>query len=400
MSAAHNMATGAGANQMPQFDRARRAALITGLLGLATSIPGIVRDPHQFYRSYLLAFVFWIGIPLGCMALVMMHHLTGGRWGFLVRRALEAGTRTLWVMGIFFVPLLLGMSQVYTWAWPGATSNPVFEQKRFYLNEPFFAARAVAYFAIWIGLAWLLNRWASEQDRTGEARVSKRLEGLSGPGLILWGLAVTFSSVDWIMSLEPTWFSTIYGMMIMVAEVLSALAFVVLVTRRLADREPLKQVASPQGFNDLGNLLLAFVMLWAYLSFSQFLIIWSGNLPEEITWYLSRARGSWAVLAIVLIIFHFAIPFLLLLSRDLKRRPGALSRVAGLLVALTLVDMFWLVVPAFESAGPRVHWTNLTLTIGIGGVWLWAFFTQLEARPLLPLHDPELVEILEHAEEH
>jgi hypothetical protein len=174
----------------------------------------------------------------------------------------------------------------------------------------------------------------------------------------------------------------------------------VLVTRRLVDREPLARVATPQSFNDLGNLLLAFVMLWAYLSFSQFLIIWSGNLPEEITWYLSRARGGWAALAIVLIIFHFAIPFLLLLSRGLKRQAGSLSRVAGLLIVLTLVDMFWLVVPAFESAGPRVHWTNLTLTVGIGGIWVWAFFKELEARPLTPLHDPELVEILDHAEEH
>jgi hypothetical protein len=303
-------------------------------------------------------------------------------------------------MAIFFVPLLFGMSQIYVWAAPGAAANPVFEQKRFYLNPIFFSARVVIYFVIWIGLAWLLNRWTAEQDRTGEARVSKRLEGLSGPGLILWGLAVTFSSIDWIMSLEPTWFSTIYGMMIMVAEVLSAMAFVVLVTRRLVDREPLARVATPQSFNDLGNLLLAFVMLWAYLSFSQFLIIWSGNLPEEITWYLSRARGGWAVLAIVLIIFHFAIPFLLLLSRGLKRQAGSLSRVAGLLVVLTLVDMFWLVVPAFESAGPRVHWTNLTLTVGIGGIWVWAFFKELEARPLTPLHDPELVEILDHAEEH
>ena len=400
MNAAQDTANGAGAIRLPQFDAVRRRALIIGLLGLVVSFPGLLRNPQQFFRSYLLAFVFWIGIPLGCMALVMLHHLTGGRWGFLIRRTLESATRTLWLMAIFFLPLLLGMSQIYMWAAPNAASNPIFQQKHFYLNKPFFVVRSVMYFAIWIGLAWLLNRWTEEQDRTGEARLSKRLEGLSGPGLILWGLAVTFSSIDWIMSLEPTWFSTIYGMMIMVVEVLSALAFVVLVTRRLVDREPLAKVATPQAFNDLGNLLLTFVMLWAYLSFSQFLIIWSGNLPEEITWYLSRARGGWAVLAIVLIVFHFAVPFLLLLSRGLKRQAGSLSRVAGLLMMLTLVDMFWLIVPAFESAGPHVHPTNLTLTIGIGGIWLWAFFKQLEARPLAPLHDPELVEILEHAEEH
>ncbi|MGA8923650.1 MAG: hypothetical protein WB682_10945, partial [Candidatus Dormiibacterota bacterium] len=230
---------------------------------------------------------------------------------------------------------------------------------------------------------------------------AKRLEGLSGPGLILWGLMVTFSAIDWIMSLEPTWFSTIYGMLIMVAQALSALAFVILVTRRLSGHEPLAKIATKQRFNDLGNLLLTFVMLWAYLSFSQFLIIWSGNLPEETSWYMSRAKGSWAALAVILIIFHFAIPFLLLLSRDIKRIPGALSWVAGLLVVLTLVDVYWLVAPAFEIAAPRVHWTNISLIAGIGGLWIWAFFSQLQTMPLLPMADPRLAEYLvEHAEEH
>jgi hypothetical protein len=194
-------------------------------------------------------------------------------------------------------------------------------------------------------------------------------------------------------------------MLMMMVAALSAMAFVILVTRRLAGREPLSRISTAQRFNDLGNLLLAFVMLWAYLSFSQFLIIWSGNMTEEISWYMSRARGSWSVLAILLIIFHFAIPFLLLLSRDVKRKPGSLSRVAWLLMGLTLVDLYWLVVPAFESAGPRIHWTNFTLVIGIGGVWVWAFFTQYSKMPLLPEFDPRLIELIEedareHAKEH
>jgi hypothetical protein len=254
-------------------------------------------------------------------------------------------------------------------------------------------------------MAWLLNRWSSQQDSPGDPGAATRLEGLSGPGLILWGLTITFSSVDWIMSLEPTWFSTIYGMLMMIVQTLSAIAFVILVVRRLAARDPLARIATPQRFNDLGNMLLTFVMLWAYLSFSQFLIIWSGNMTDEITWYMSRARGSWAALAIILIVFHFAIPFLLLLSRDVKRKPGSLSWVAWLLMGLTLVDVYWLVVPAFESSGPRVHLTNFTLVIGIGGIWLWAFFTQLSRMPLLPMYDPRLVELFEedakeHAKEH
>jgi hypothetical protein len=386
--------------RLPQFDRLRRGMLISGVMGILVSVPGLLRAPDQFYRSYLLAFIFWIGIPVGSMAILMLHHLTGGGWGFVIRRVLEAATRTLWLMALLYIPLLLGMTHLYGWAQPQAASNPVYQQKHFFLNTPFFIARVVIYFALWMGLAWLLNRWSFEQDRTGDTRLSKKLEGLSGPGLILWGLAVTFSSVDWIMSLEPKWFSTIYGMIIMVAMVLSALAFSVLISRDLANHEPLSQIATPTRFNDLGNLLLAFVMLWAYLSFSQFLIIWSGNMPEETSWYMSRGRGSWAGLAVVLIIFHFAIPFVLLLSRDIKRAPKALSRVAALLVALTLVDMFWLIVPTFETDGPRVHWTNLSLTAGIGGLWLWELFRQLDGKPTLPLHDPRVAELMENAEGH
>jgi hypothetical protein len=400
-------ATSSGANRLPQFDRLRRGALVAGALGLVVSIPGYFSNPEQFFRSYLVAFVFWMGIPLGCLALVMMHHLTGGGWGYLIRRVLESGTRTLWLMAILYLPLIFGMTYLYGWARPDAATFPVYQQKHFYLNVPFFLARSIIYFGVWVGLALLLNRWSSQQDDDGfhtnpnAAASAKRLEGLSGPGLILWGMMVTFSAIDWIMSLEPTWFSTIYGMLIMVAQALSAMAFVVLVTRRLADREPLVRIATKQRFNDLGNLLLAFVMLWAYLSFSQFLIIWSGNMPEETSWYLSRARGGWAALAVILIILHFAVPFFLLLSRDIKRVPGALSWVAGLLVALTLVDVFWLIVPAFEAAAPRVHWTNVTLVAGLGGLWLWAFFGQLQARPLLPMADPGLAEYLvEHAERH
>jgi hypothetical protein len=332
------------------------------------------------------------------MGLVMMHHLTGGGWGFIIRRILEAGTRTLWLLAILYVPVLLGVTKIYGWARAGAESIPVYQQKHFYLNVPFFVVRSVIYFAIWMGLTWFLNKWSAQQDQPGNASAEKKLEGISGPGLVLWGIAVTFSAVDLVMSLEPKWFSSIYGMMIMVVYALSAMAFVVFIARKLTDREPLLQLASPQRFNDLGNFLLTFVMLWAYLSFSQFLIIWSGNMPEEISWYMARARGSWGALAVALIIFHFAIPFALLLSRDIKRGPRALSAVAATLVMLTLVDIFWLIVPAFEPDGLRVHWSNISMIAGLGGLWLWAFFVQLEKRPLIPAYDSRLAEVLEDHE--
>ncbi len=304
-----------GDNRLPQFDGVRKVALVTGIVGLLISIPALIMNPEQFHRSYLLAYICCLAIPLGCMALVMMHHLTGGGWGFIIRRILEAGTRTLWLLAILYLPMLLGLSRIYGWARSDAASIPVYQQKHFYLNVPFFMVRSVIYFALWLGLAWLLNKWSAEQDQPGNPSAEKKLEGISGPGLVLWGIAVTFSAVDLVMSLEPTWFSSIYGMMIMIVYALSAMAFVIFIARKLTDREPLVQIATAQRFNDLGNFLLTFVMLWAYLSFSQFLIIWSGNMPEEISWYMTRAHGSWGALALILIIFHFAIPFVLLLSR-------------------------------------------------------------------------------------
>jgi hypothetical protein len=249
-----------------------------------------------------------------------------------------------------------------------------------------------------IVLAGLINKWSLEQDRTASPRLAARLEALGGPGLILYGIVVTFSAVDWVMSLEPTWFSTIYGLIFMVVQATQALAFAVLVVRMLAGHEPLAGVVKPQQFNDLGNLLLAFVMLWAYLGFAQFLIIWSGNLKDEITWYASRASGGWAALAVILIVFHFAVPFLLLLIRDLKRKTQVIARIAGLLILMSLVDVYWLVAPAFEAHGPRFHPTHLLAVVGIGGLWLAAFIRELKGRPLVALHDPNLEGALQHGD--
>lgn len=382
-----------------RFEGLRRKALVAGGAGIVVSALGLVQNPTIFFRSYLLAFIFWIAFPLGALAVLMLHSLTGGGWGFLIRRVLEACTRTMWLLAVLYIPLLLGMRYLYMWTRPGGAANPDVAPKAFYLNVPFFLVRSIIYFAVWLGLSALMNRWSLEQDRTGDQKYTAKLAGLAGPGIILYGFTISFAAVDWIMSLEPSWFSTIYGMVIIVAQVLVSLAFVVLVARKLADDSPISTIVTPVRFNDLGNLLLTFVMLWAYLSFSQFLIIWSGNLPDEISWYMSRGRGSWAALAIVLILFHFAIPFCLLLSRNVKRH-RALSFVAGLLILLTLLDFYWLIVPAFYPAAPQVHWTDITLLIGFGGLWLWVFFGELAKRALVPAHDPGYIEALEHAEEH
>jgi hypothetical protein len=380
-----------------QLDRAQRVSFATGALALILCVLFGFHNLDQLFHSYLLAYIFWISIPLGCIAILMLHHLTGGQWGYPIRRLLEAATRTFLLMAAFFVPIWFGMPHIYSWAWPkDPNADAILVYKRPYLNPSSFTLRAVIYFAIWVGLAYFLNKWSREQDQTGDPKLSDRCSAVSGPGLILWGLAVTFASVDWAMSLEPHWYSTIYGMIFMVVEALVGMSFVVFVLRMISGTEPIKSNVTPGQFNDLGNLMLTFVMLWAYLSFSQFLIIWAGNLKDEIPWYTARAYGGWGAVAVVLIVLHFFAPFFLLLQRGVKRRLRILSIVAGLLVALSLVDVYWLIAPAFEKAGPRVHPLDILALIGIGGIWLAAFLWQLGNRPLLPLHDPRFKGALEH----
>jgi hypothetical protein len=382
-----------------RFDRIQRRAFVVGIAALVLAALDGIRAPEQFFRSYLLAFVFWLGFPLGCAAFLMVHHLTGGFWGLPIRRPLEAGTRTLPLLAALALPLLLGLTRLYSWTNPNlVAADDVLKSKQLYLNLPFFLVRNVIYFAVWWALIRGLNRWSDEQDRTGDPRLALRLENMSGPGLVLYGLTVTFFSIDWIMSLEPHWFSTIFGLIFMVLQVLSALALAVFVAGFLSQYEPIASVITSDRFNDLGNLVLTFVMLWAYLSFSQFLIIWAGDLINEIPWYLTRARGGWAMIALLLIFLSFAIPFLLLLMRPIKRRVETLSTLCGALILITFVDVYWMVAPAFEKAGPRFYLLDFLLPVGIGGIWVAAFVAQLKSRPLLPLHDPRFEGALQHGD--
>jgi hypothetical protein len=291
---------------------------------------------------------------------------------------------------VLFLPLLFGLPRLYSWADPAAVAaDPILQYKRVYLNVPFFLMRAALYFALWNLLAYFLSKWSAQQDAAGNPALSRRLEALSGPGLIIYGFTATFASIDWVMSLEPHWFSTLYGMMFMVSQALLAMAFAIVIAMLLSGVPPISDAISPAQFHDLGNLLLAFTMLWAYLSFSQYLLIWAGNLQSEIPWYLSRASGSWAGVAIFLIVFHFAVPFFLLLSRTVKRQMRSLAVVAGALTFMSLVDLFWLVTPAFHPQGPAVHWMDIVAPLGVGGIWLAGFLSQLKSRPLVPLHDPD-----------
>jgi hypothetical protein len=373
------------------LQRWQRLALTVGLAALVASAVGGLVWPEQFFRSYLVAYLFWFGIALGCLAILMIHHVTGGAWGAVIRRLLESGSRTLPLMGLLFLPVVLGLEHLYVWARPEVVAqDPILQHKSLYLNVPFFLGRAVFYFVVWSVLAFFLSRWSLQQDESTQPGPGRRLELISRGGLLAVGLTMTFAAIDWAMSLEPHWYSTIYGILIMGGQVLAALAFVIPVAVVLALDGPLEAVIEVDQFHDLGKLLLAFVMLWAYFSLSQFLIIWSANLPEEIPWYLKRLSGGWQFIGLLLVIVQFVLPFGILLSRSIKRNARRLALVALGIVAVRLLDVFWLVAPAFSPDRLSVHWLDLATVTGVGGVWLAAFVWQLKGHPLVPLHDPSL----------
>jgi hypothetical protein len=388
------------------IDRIRRPSLVAGVVALAACATGAVASPGAFFRGYLFAYVFFTGLSLGCLAIVMLHHLTGGAWGIPIRRILESGTRTLPLIAILFLPIALGMKHLYSWSRPEEVAkDALLQAKEAYLNVPFFLARAAFYFAVWIAIAYFVNRWSLEQDHAGSPALTRRLQLLSAGGLVAYGLTMTFASIDWVMSLEPHWFSTMYGVLYIAGQALNALAFVTAALVLMSAEKPFSDFVRPAHYHDLGKLLLAFVMFWSYVSFAQYLIIWAGNLPEEIPWYLRRLNGGWGWVGGALILLHFALPFLLLLPAGANRNSRILVGVAGLVVLMRFVDVYWLVRPVFTQASAsaasarfQLHWLDLAASIGIGGVWLAVFLWQLEERPLLPVNDPEFAEALAHAD--
>lgn len=384
----------------PEVGRFQQRAMMVGILFGLASLSGAFVNIEQFFRAYLIGFVFWIGITLGCLGLLMLQYLTSGAWGTVIRRVLEAGTRTLPLMIILFVPLaVFGLTHIYQWVHPDLikdeAARKIIEQKHLYLNTSFFWVRAGIYFLVWGGLVWFLNKWSRENDRTADSKYLSWLTKLSGPGIVFFVFMVSFASFDWVMSLDAEWFSTIFGLLFVVNWVLSAFAFVITVMVLLSTRKPMLGVVAPAHFHDMGKLLLAFVMLWAYFSFSQYLIIWSGNIPEETKWYLHRLRGGWGYIGLALVLLHFALPFVLLLSRDLKRNARTLMGVALLVFVMRFVDLTWLIVPEFHRGELHFDWMDFVVPIGFGGVWLWYFAWQLKKRPLFPFNDPALEEAIE-----
>jgi hypothetical protein len=380
---------------IPELAGLQRRLLLAGGVGGAVSLVGLFTNIQQFMQSYLMAYMLCLGVTLGCLALGMVHQLSGGAWGVVIRRPIGAASRTLPVMTVLFLPIALGMRYLYVWTNADLVAHDeLLQHKHVYLNVPFFLIRAAIYFAAWNALSYFLNSWSLRQDATADAKLARRMQMLSGGGLVAYGVTITFASFDWLMSLEPHWFSTIYGVLILGGQGLSALAFLIAVLVWLSRRAPLDRIIVPAHFHDLGNLMLAFVMLWAYFSFSQYLIIWAGNLPTEIAWYVHRLQTGWRFVGVTLILGHFVAPFVVLLSRHVKRHPDILLKVAVGVLVVRLVDLFWLIAPEFHQNGIAVSWLDFVLPLSLGAIWVGCFIWQLRGRAILPLHDPEFDEAL------
>ena len=362
-----------------------------------------IDGPQQFLRSYLVGFYFWFGMSMGCLLLLMIHFVSGGAWGMMIRRPLEAGTRTLYVMWLCFLPLLIFAPKLYFWADPAHAADKIVQAKNLYLNVPFLWIRWLIYGVIWLGLTTLLNKWSRLEDETKSMKYSSLLEKLSGPGIVAYFFTITFASVDYLMSLDVTWASTIYGFLVAAGQGLSAISVMVATLVLLGKYTPMDHLITKKHLHDLGKLMLAMVMLWAYLSFSQYLIIYSGNLPQEINWYVRRLNGGWQWVGLALLLLHFCLPFALLLSQDLKRNPRTIFAIAIFIVVIRAVDVFSLVEPNFADVN-NVHfsisWLDIAAPLGFGGLWLALFFWYLPQRPLMPLGAPDLQKALNHGREH
>ena len=363
-------------------------ALAVGVLGIAVSIVGFVTNRPQFFRSWLPSYLFWFSIVAGALAVLMLQYVTGGEWGLLIRRPLGAAARTMWVMLVLFIPVALGIREIYPWANEGwAGFHEVHAAKGGYLNSKFFFIRVAIYFAFFLVWAWRIRVLSLEFYRTRSPYTELSRRKWAASGIVLVVLAMTFLSIDWMMSTEPKWSSTMYGITFTVGCGLSAFAFVTFFLSRLAQTTAMSEVLRPMHLRDLGNLMLAFVMFYAYTSFSEYLLIWYANLHEEIPHYLVRQHGTWGVLAGMLILFHFFLPFFMLLMRSIKDRPQTIGVVTVIIIVMRYIAIYWLVAPSWYGEHFSYSWMDLSSLIGIGGLWLWAFIGQLKGQTIIPIHE-------------
>lgn len=381
-----------------------KSLLIVGVIFAVISLVIALFRPDEFFRAYLLGYMDWLGVTLGSMAILMIRHLTGGGWGMVIRRILGAAMRCLPLMAVLFIPILFGLPKLYLWARPLDSiadkhlREHLQELTRSYLTVHGFIIRAAIYLAIWNLLSFLLTKWSQEQDKPSSRDNTQRFKAVSGPGLILYAFTISFAAIDWVMSIDPSWISTIYGLLILIGELLSAMCFAVVVERILVNYKPMSELLKPDFVHDHGKWMLTFIMVWAYFSFSQWLIIWAGNLPDEITWYMRRLNGGWGFVGLFLVVFQFAVPFVLLLSRPFKRDIRRLVWLAAWIMVMRYVDLFWIIEPNFSQTF-SLTLADIAVSVAIGCIWLAYFCRNLSSLPLLPAYDVDASEVLEPAHE-
>jgi hypothetical protein len=368
--------------------RAQMPALVIGVIGLAGSIAGYLTNGPEFFRAWLAPFVFWFLISAGALGILMLQYVTGGEWGVLIRRPLGAAARIIPLFLLFGIPVVLGLNHVYIWANADVmAADHHLQSKQLWLNPSGWIIRALIYFALWTLFAWRLRALSLDFAKTKSPYTELARRKWSAIGLLMIVLTLTLASVDWVMSLEPLWYSSMFGISFTIGAGLSAFAFVTFFLTLLSDNKAMADVLKPSHFRDLGNLMLAFTMLWAYTNFSQFLLIWYGNIKEETPYYLKRMQDGWGVMAVILIIFHFFLPFFMLLMRAIKDRPRTIAIVTVILLAMRFVDIYWLVAPAHYGEQFHISWITLFAFLGIGGIWLWAFIGQLKGQTIIPIHE-------------
>jgi hypothetical protein len=383
----------------PIVGKMAQRSLVVGVIFSVAAMALAFTHTQEFYRAYVLGFMCWLGLALGSMAILMIRHLTGGGWGTVIRRILGAAMRTLPLLAILFIPVILGIHHLYIWAQPlGNIENQHLREHleqitHSYLTVNGFIARALIYFALWNVCSFLLSKWSKQTDRAGAPDNSQRFKAVAGPGLILYGFTISFAAIDWIMSMDPSWISTIFGLIILIGEVLAAMCFAVVVERILFNYKPMSELLRPEFVHDHGKWMLTFIMLWAYFSFSQWLIIWAGNLPSEISFYLRRLNGGWGWIGLVLVLFHFCVPFAILLSRPFKRNIHKLVWLAIWLILMRYLDLFWIIEPNFSKT-ISLTLADVVVPVAIGGIWLWYFFRNLASLPLVPAYDQDAHEVL------
>jgi hypothetical protein len=368
--------------------RAQVPALVIGVIGVIVSIVGFVTDAPAFYKAWLSPFLFWFLIAAGSLGVLCLQYVTGGEWGVLIRRPLGAAARTIPLFLLFGIPIVLGLEHIYVWANHDVVAHDhLLQLKEPYLNPMAWGIRALVYFALWTLWAWRIRVLSLEFAKTRSPYTELSRRKWSAAGLLMVVLTLTLASVDWVMSLEPKWYSSMFGIAWTVGAGLSAFAFVTFFLVLLSPTQAMRDIVKPSHFRDLGNLMLAFTMLWAYTNFSQFLLIWYGNIKEETPYYLKRMHGGWGFIATALLIFHFFLPFFMLLMRAIKDNPKTIGIVTVIILLMRFVDIYWDVAPAHFGDHFHVSWITPFAFLGIGGLWLAAFIWQLKGQTIIPIHE-------------